>query len=193
MEATNTVNIDKNLNGLKINIYHIVIIMIMILFIAIIILYVVNPDKSFSEFISINISNNIPISNKYKDIISSYIPSITNTPYIIIEKLIESAPTEIINNVCTNIDIQKNNIIDKTNENKKEEEIKITSDNIKKFYTKTDKTSENINTPNNEDNDFYNTRPWDDILDECKNMHGTIDDIDWKNYVFGSRPKIILY
>ena len=58
---------------------------------------------------------------------------------------------------------------------------------------RTDKTSENINTPNNEDNDFYNTRPWDDILDECKNMHGTIDDIDWKNYVFGSRPKIILY
>lgn len=193
MEATNTVNFNKNLNGLKINIYHIVIIMIMILFVAIIILYVVNPEKSFSEFISINISNNIPISNKYKDIISSYIPSITYTPYIIIEKLIESAPTEIINNVCTNIDIQKNNIIDKNNENKKEEEIKITSDNIKKFYTKTDKTSENINTPNNEDTDFYNTRPWDDILDECKNMHGTIDDIDWKNYVFGSRPKIILY
>jgi hypothetical protein len=35
--------------------------------------------------------------------------------------------------------------------------------------------------------------PWDEQIDECKNMHGTIDDINWKAYTYGYRPKIILY
>ena len=194
MEGVNSVPFDVETDGLEIYIYHIVIIMIAILFIALIILSLVNPDKSFSEFISINIYNSIPMSNEYKDIIIKYIPSITYTPYVITEKIIESAPTEIVNKVCTNIDVQKKKNKENENEKKNEEEIKIVSDDIKKFSDETDEMSNSDNSfSTEEDNDFYNTRPWDDILDECKNMHGTIDDIDWKNYVFGYRPKIILY
>lgn len=35
--------------------------------------------------------------------------------------------------------------------------------------------------------------PWDKQIDICHSLEGTIDDIDWRGYVTGYRPKLILY
>lgn len=35
--------------------------------------------------------------------------------------------------------------------------------------------------------------PWDEQIDICTSMKGTINDIDWRGYVIGYRPKLILY
>jgi len=35
--------------------------------------------------------------------------------------------------------------------------------------------------------------PWDKQIDICHSLEGTIDDIDWRGYVAGYRPKLILY
>lgn len=187
-------------NHLQIYFYYIIVFMIVILFIALIIFSLTDPTKSFNEFLSTNIYNSIPLPNEYKNVIIKYIPFFAFTPDTVTQKIIENAPEEILNNVCTNIDARKKSLIEQAEKKKNEKIIKISSDNIKKFSESIDESTVNISLSkidnNNIDqlnNTFYGNKPWDDILNECKNLHGTIDDIDWKAYVYGYRPKIILY
>ena len=163
-------------DGLHIFFYQIIVFIIFILFIILIILSLTNPNKSFSDFISVNIYNSIPVPNKYKDYIINHIPYINYSPCDITQQIIDIVPDNIVNYISTNIDIREKFIQEQ--EQEQEQEIQINNKN-------------KMNSNNNQHN--QPNQPWDNLLNECKNMQGTIDDIDWKAYVYGYRPKIILY
>lgn len=194
-------------SSFHINLFNIVIIVLIILFVGIVILFYVNPKKSLNEFINTTIYNSIPLSNEYKDIVVEYIPPFNYTPNVIMEIMMENAPRNTVKEVCDNIDTKKKFILEQKLRKKKEYDIKLSSDIVKQFsetnnlYPKNFQELENtlyfpIGDEENIDklnNSFYNIRPWDQILDECKNLYGTVDDINWKAYVYNYRPKIVLY